>query len=247
MSGHAPANMGKTRFLLHACDGTDLPLYIASFDRNNNIDVLYERALRDGTIKNPVYVERFPPLPYDALTQDIANLWADKLEDFAKAARLTNKPGVFAIDDAYIAKGVLERATAGQSPILGYRPKKGDRFDRKQTGEATQRLANLIAGFTGTPLDVLTMWESRQNWGKDERGNDVPIPGSYHSTMGEQFDFIFDGEIELKMKGKDYKVVVNWCRTAQEKAGMEFPAELGWQGLKKVLMASLPAAVEEIA
>lgn len=229
------AKTGKTRFGL----GSDGPRYFVSLDRNPTWRLSIMQSIERG-YDSPLHPLRFDPLEYVLLTPDEALSRLRKVENFAREARNIGKGGTFFLDGGTIFMGYIERAYLGESLTLGYRPGKGSSPPRReQYSVRNGYVADFLAGFVGSDLDVVISFEGR-------------FYDHYKSSAPKAIDFIATLPVEVAMvindvpngvggvnKEYSYAMVFGPNPYIPEAAGYAMPAK-DFKGVKNLLKQGVP-------
>lgn len=164
------------------------PRYIIYLDPNRNLKANLAKAARYG-FNGPHKVLAFDPIEYANFTQEEAHRRVGKIESFARAARRQGH-GTLIVDGGTILKGYHEKAEVGESPTLGYRPKKGESsgIDRKQYGISNGAIRDFIQANAGSGLDFIITFEARDDYNSkgDRTGkmrNTMPALCRYAITL----------------------------------------------------------------
>lgn len=241
------AGTGKSYNLIRA----GRPLYLVYLDPNPLMDYHLQMARKDG-LTDEVYPLAFNPLPYNQLTQEEAERRVREIEQFAVDARAEKKGGVFGIDGAIMLKGLYERAVVGESPTLGYRPKKGERAPSTfEYAKSNNALRDLIQSFIGSDLDVVLTWEGRSVWAETTDGKTIKTT-RMRSSMPDQLKFPVQANIETrlaveKVDGVDTqvpKLFIHWVKMSLGLAGKTLPP-VDFATLKNLFLASMPEVSAE--
>ena len=198
---------GKTHFAVRS----SRPLYIAYLDPNAALDFHLAKASQEG-YEGEVFKCVVPPMAYDDLTGPLAHQYVERVEAFAAWARKEAKErkaaglptGTFVVDGMTMLKGYYEKDLLGESATLGWRAAKGERggpstFDYAKSNGA---LRDFVSQFMGAALDVVVIWEGRQDYAGGE-----PVPGKFHTTMpaGVPFAITCEAEVYVELE----KIVEN--------------------------------------
>ena len=190
---------GKTDFW----NNSDRPLYVTYLDTNPNLEThLLKSSPNYG---EEIYKLVLRPMPYEDLTEAIAEDYLNRIESFADWAKQNAREraargeygGLFVLDGGTYLKGYLEKFHLGESATLGYRAKRGERsgistFDYVKPNGA---FFDFVAGFTGEPLDLVIVFEGRPVWAKQADGTNVKTD-KWRSTRPDRIPYAVNAEIE---------------------------------------------------
>lgn len=190
---------GKTDFW----NNSDRPLYVTYLDTNPNLEThLLKSSEGYG---DEVYKLVLRPMPYEELTEEIAEEYLNKIDAFAEWAKQNAREraaqgqygGLFVLDGGTYMKGYLEKYHLGESATLGYRAKRGERsgistFDYVKPNGA---FFDFVAGFTGEPIDLVIVFEGRPVWVKTADGSNTKTD-KWRSTRPDRIPYAVNAEIE---------------------------------------------------
>lgn len=190
---------GKTDFWNQA----QRPLYVVYLDTNPNLET---HLIKSSKVwGDEVYKLVLPPMKYEELTEAIAKDYLDKIDKFAEWAKQHANErvaegkygGTFVVDGATYLKGYLEKYHLGESPTLGYRPKRGERaaYSTYDFVKPNGAMFDFIAGFTRQNLDACFVFEGRPVWGTGTDGKSFKTD-KWRSTRPDRVPYAINAELE---------------------------------------------------
>ena len=202
MMVYGPSKTGKSHLVLRA----PRPLYLVYMDPNPAKNELLTKA--QAELPGEVFHISHAPIDEELLTKDVAEKRLKAIEQFAQWAKSEGKGGTFVVDGAYNLLGYMQKAEVGASPILGFRPKPGEKAPRQvQYGAASSRFRDFISSLALADFDVIMTWEAREVYKTkyDRMGNETGSErtGKFRSTWPKNIEYSVTAMLEtmLSMDG----------------------------------------------
>lgn len=211
LAGFGDSKTGKTHFAVRSAG----PRYICHLDPNNTMAFEVTKADKQGyPIEDEegsplVFVEQFPVIALDNLTEEGAQEYLDRITRFAIWARNEAEKrverglsgGTFIVDGMTMLKGYAEKAIVGMSATLGERPSSGGRGVRTvEYAKSNGWLRDFISQFSGAHCDAVFLWEARPVYkdviGENGRKESRPT-GEFKTTMPKSIPFAINAMVEL--------------------------------------------------